>query len=611
MENIASSSSSSGASSDGPDKQFDSVEPTNRVNIHDVVGNRVIGHKIMGFVASHGSLRSASLTSKTFYRASQFHLWRYIQLPPVQDTQSDFPDGTFYESFSNELERYTRSLSVNMETAASDVFEKLCAGTQGWASTVVDQNSEWYAVKVGLDMLFQRLDETLARTPHLKAFKSRNVPRILDLIILLNARSAKSIESIDISAFDIPGRRGAVHDMIGLSLCARTNILPETQIPLANMINLGMDMTVEPKFSFPNLRALSLTDLQYDLGTPFPFVSQLVSILKASPNLEYLKLVPHNCVGRLSRREFPGFNFFFRTVKMLEALCLQYKAAGGQRLRLKTLQVSHDQVLGHSIRQHFLHHLTDWTYLEHLDFEADAELEKFSDYCDGFKMVQQAHLPNLRKLTWPNRFGWLLGAIRIQADPRLREFDAEYFGQLALRLSETNGLDWLAGIAKLWREGFPLHNDDVPVHLTVGGLVLPCRATTPDDALDFMALLNWLTPKRSFKIRMPHLTLDQNDQTSTDFIWHIEKLTELRELWLADGLPSKKAKSPEYNDAVLEGLARKFAAACQKLEYVRILNRAWDIVRRGGEPELRAYTEWEVERRLPYAFDFGALPRVV
>lgn len=67
MENIA--SSSSGASSDGPDKQFDSVESTNYVNIHDVVGNRVIGHKIMGFVARHGSLGRASLTSKTFYAA--------------------------------------------------------------------------------------------------------------------------------------------------------------------------------------------------------------------------------------------------------------------------------------------------------------------------------------------------------------------------------------------------------------------------------------------------------------------------------------------------------------------------------------------------------------
>lgn len=129
-------------------------------------------------------------------------------------------------------------------------------------------------------------------------------------------------------------------------------------------------------------------------------------------------------------------------------------------------------------------------------------------------------------------------------------------------------MDWLAGIANLWRKGFPVHNDDVPVHLAVTDLVLPCQTTTPDDALDFMALLNWLTPKRSFK-------------------------------------------SPEYSDVVLEGLARKFAAACQKLDYVRILNRAWDIVRRGGEPELRAYREWEVERKLPYAFDFGALPRVM
>lgn len=84
-----------------------------------------------------------------------------------------------------------------MDTAAEVIYDLF--GIRKWESAVVDTNDVWYTMKEEVDTFYNGLEQALISTPHLRAFRSISVPRILDLITLLN-RYCSSIQSIDISA---------------------------------------------------------------------------------------------------------------------------------------------------------------------------------------------------------------------------------------------------------------------------------------------------------------------------------------------------------------------------------------------------------------------------
>ncbi|KAL2020543.1 hypothetical protein VTK56DRAFT_8343 [Thermocarpiscus australiensis] len=236
----------------------------------------------------------------------------------------------FWERFSFELGRFTKSLSVDTRVVAFDVFNDLGP----WA-------------------LF---------------------PRTFDLLILLQ-RHCSAIESVDIEA--------RIDDRYGLQVLSdddpnyflRLYDVEDPdhfQKPLDNMRNLGLDpnLAAELVFDFPNLRILSLTNLHCDKfrKSTSAFQAPLVSILKASPNLRYL--------GLSSNSEARGYKDYDdgRTRGMFEMLCLMYKTAGGKPLRLKGLRLGEgcgllDPGQDSGGSAHYLCNLTHLDCLEKLHLE--------------------------------------------------------------------------------------------------------------------------------------------------------------------------------------------------------------------------------------------------
>lgn len=218
------------------------------------------------------------------------------------------------------------------------------------------------------------VDETLMLLPNLRAFSSYQVPRILDLLILLN-RQCRSIESIQIAAFamsidrhvtqrkfqdtiaTIAPRRvqdtiawEKVEDTIGLRQYPALDVhhwnyllrASGIEVPFANTINLpnaGNTTTEKLVFDFPKLRILSLTEIQHDGRTNSPYFAPLVVLLKGSPNLENLQVWDNHITGglQLDGTFLPGMYSTFVGSRhgtlggstgikgFLKCLCTQYK----------------------------------------------------------------------------------------------------------------------------------------------------------------------------------------------------------------------------------------------------------------------------------------------
>ncbi|KXX77085.1 hypothetical protein MMYC01_206315 [Madurella mycetomatis] len=272
-----------------------------QANVHAILCIAEIGEMIMSYLQDRGDLYSACLTSKSFNAAARSHLWRSVHLPDLLR-----PGYPFWERFSFELETYTQSLYVDMKTAAPDVLDKI--RTRPWASPVCDP--EWLAVKEDVDKLFHGLEETTKRSARLRSFAARDVPRILDLILLVH-RYCPAIEAISITA--------CMQDNLGLRVLPVIDWQNRTEgvgrgieVPLANMANLGLDPAMAPEFDFSNLRTLSLTNLHLHGPGYQACIASLIAILKASPNLAYLELASNFECGRAETT----FNWIIRLHKI-------------------------------------------------------------------------------------------------------------------------------------------------------------------------------------------------------------------------------------------------------------------------------------------------------
>lgn len=249
-------------------------------NVHAVLCITEIGEMIISYLEDRGDLYSACLTSKSFNVAARSHLWRSVDLPDLLR-----PGYPFWERFSFDLESYTQSLYVDMKAAAPGVLDKI--RIRPWASPVCDP--EWLAVKEDVDKLFYGLEETIKRSAGLRSFAARDVPRILDLILLIH-RHCPAIESISTTA--------CMQDIFGLRALPAIDSQNRTEgagrdieVPLANMANLSLDPAIAPEFDFSSLRTLSLTNLHLHGPGYQACIAPLIAILKASPNLAYLELV--------------------------------------------------------------------------------------------------------------------------------------------------------------------------------------------------------------------------------------------------------------------------------------------------------------------------------
>lgn len=152
----------------------------------DVVGVTELGVLILGFLNNAADIRSASLTNKAFHRAAQFFLWRAVTPPCLPPGLADQALSPFWDGFATFLERHTLSLCVDMRISAPDICDKIA--TRQWESRVTNQDLDWYTVKEDVDSFFDGLKKALTRTPRLRNFTAREVPRVLDLLVLLQSR---------------------------------------------------------------------------------------------------------------------------------------------------------------------------------------------------------------------------------------------------------------------------------------------------------------------------------------------------------------------------------------------------------------------------------------
>jgi hypothetical protein len=415
---------------------------------------------------------------------------------------------------------------------------------------------------------------------------------------------------------------------------------PNLVVPLANSVNLsglgGLGIVDYPVLAFPNLRLLSLTNLQYDCQHPSPLFEPVVTILLSAPNLAHLELSLRCTIGgiTLSGNFLPlmygGIN---ARRNPLRALCLRYRQAGGQPLQLETLRLGFGFEIGDidffRPRPHYLSALTDLACLAEVHLESPfrktgTRLHPFSG-CLGFGLATSSPLlgspalpalpgfgmPNIRKLTWPWHRGML---IRLLCCHRPGRLDG-----IILRIDQPTVDDWENDPYPTWVERRHVSGGGLNT-LKLKGLILPTDQMTPEDADRFLGFVQYLKPMHVLKVRMPSLTRGAKSRGSMrTFKNRMERMTELRELWLADGLGcwtltqvngqqvGQYVQDPYPTDAQFNRFATTIADKCPKLVYLRILDRAWTITRSGEEgaaPVVKPLTPWQVENEVPDAFDW-------
>jgi hypothetical protein len=154
------------------------------VGIDDIIGIPELGAQILDFLDDTADLRSTALTSRRFNLVTQGFLWRAVNLPAFGPDPMASDQRSFWDRFASPLASHTLSLRFDLRVVASDLVYELTA--RRWESRALDPF--WHDVSRKVDDLFNGLEETLMRTPRLRSFTARDVPRILDLAILLQRR---------------------------------------------------------------------------------------------------------------------------------------------------------------------------------------------------------------------------------------------------------------------------------------------------------------------------------------------------------------------------------------------------------------------------------------
>jgi hypothetical protein len=318
---------------------------------------------------------------------------------------------------------------------------------------------------------------------------------------------------------------------------------------VANLGHLSLDSRILPNFYFLSLRSLYLTNVQYDAICPSFCVEQVAGILAAAPNLIHLQLSVRHKIGIVtSEGEFIHMRQT-RERHFLQALCLEYAQRRVKPLRLKTLWLGFGCEIddpGTHNHPHYLWQLMEpacleGLHLEQVDFcsERPRYRERFTRDM-GFQLVTSTTspptlgcgvLPALRKLTWPWADSRILGL--------LNNGDPAFLSQIVLRIDWPHQKDWLteSGAPSWVADGL----GPIP-HIKLRGLVLHGETMSPEDTetlLDFIP--HW--GLQCLRIRMSHMVQGVLNPAQyaefMDWFWaKMEAMTDLRELWLTDGLGS-------------------------------------------------------------------------
>lgn len=421
-----------------------------------------------------------------------------------------------------------------------------------------------------------------------------------------------------------------------------STMYPNSTSPLANTIHY-QDQTpvpIQSLFMFQHLRILSLSNIQYDGLCPSPSIEALAWLLRGSPGLTHLELDLRLRIGAFTLPNAFQVHMYGPTnlgSHMMRALCTQFKRAGGQPLELKVLRLGFGcEILADFSfpqRQHYLRWLLNPNSLEELHaenlwFKDGASIPKLFINDQSFSIIsrkvptqppRQPLLPNLRKVTWP----WGNGSLLINLVYAGKK-EPERFKRILMRVPNPTAADFAATASEnppTWvRSRYPSYiNTAMRKCIRLGGLILPTDFMTPEDADKFLTVVPWMIGLRSLKIRMSHHTILTGRSYKRTYWRRFSRMTDLRELWLADGRGTWDAerqlfvKDPYPNEKQFQKLVTRFVESCSNLEYLRILDRAWRIMRseeEGAQPQVRALTPSQAEADLPEAFDWD-MPKVI
>jgi hypothetical protein len=220
-------------------------------------------------------------------------------------------------------------------------------------------------------------------------------------------------------------------------------------------------------------------------------------------------------------------------------------------------------------------------------------------------------LTGVRKITMPWARGALLCSLQGGLDEHLKD--------VIVRVDQPSPADWdgLGGSTWVGRQYIGSSRNRL---VKLKGLVFPTENMTPSDADRLLSFIPWIKPMHSLKIRMPALTGPdgyEGRKYRKAFYRRMERMTELRELCLADGhgnwhqeegQPGHFVPERYPTEAEFRRFSTLIAQKCPILVYLWILDRAWRITRPDGDdgkPKLRQLTAWEVKSDIPDAFDFG------
>jgi len=527
-------------------------------------------------------------------------------------------------------------------------------------------------LKTQIDRLFDGIEQVLARTKRLRAFTSFDMPRSLDLMILLQ-RNCPHIESIKITPSPRDGHGFVVFNpgQFPQLIMGRRPVTDGCVFPLWNIVNMNLDPGIMPVFDLPNLTVLSLCNIRY----PWPghhHIRSLVSILSGAPNLKCLELsgYPNSSIvvylypppppppaphpppsaaqpphpfpppppGWVAGQLLPPGWHPPRQFHLFSSLCKAYEKAGGKPLKLRYLRLFRGAELVNDWdpdpqRGHYLGAFTEFRYLEelhldHPDYHMVASTTTGpgprSRYLwpESIRLITEGFFPRLRRLSLPHTGGLVW--------PWLSKLDLDFAAKLSVQVYFPEYARWSQGYKEYLNHWDCLGNFRGLILTgwhTMGGLT----ANLPPNLSRTRSLSVFMPPHQWFPMNKK---LPAWQKVLDDYVETFPQAPEMREVWLARApvpffRPSEHAPRGYAMSLTLperlEYLARSLAEKYDNLSYIRIYESAWRIYRpssaedtdpgsrkNADKPamELLPVSKKDIGVELPEAFDFST-PRVV
>ncbi|KAM7219781.1 hypothetical protein V8F06_004815 [Rhypophila decipiens] len=622
------------------------------LNVHDVV------YIILGYLIEPQDILNVSSTCKSLDEAARSHLFRSINLPELSVRAPRRNKPAFYQRFPDQLTKYTRLIQVDGYSISAETINSI--GPKHREGRDMDES--YRELKTKIDRLFDGLEKTLHCVPRLRAIFWSNMPRSLDLLVLVQ-RNCPNIESLKIGPVEYSD--GAWY-LAGPGQFPNPPQAPRADdhslLPLHGGVNMKILPTIPVTFGFPRLTYLSLAGARVADGRGRFYVENIVALLRGSPNIKGLDLTGYpegelnwvcrgGIYGPITRRRWDRSGFDQSRGPFLHLLCMAHQQSGAEPLKLRFLKLGPgaeptNYRIAASPQDHYLGSLMDLSYLEELHFEFNdarvsstrRDIRSLFLWPDAFRLITDGYLPQLRKLSIPYelKYSWKMLKRLNRVNPQLaaglvvgvRHYFEDYPDNFGREVWDADAYDLF---------------DYMGVLPNFHGLNLDLRPWEKrpnsnrhwEEWTEEVKILPDLNGTRSLRTRMwmlwnPAFHRIRRIAEMRSFTSLVDqaislglfpKAPKLREIWInnlaedifedndADSLRNTWGGEPEEK---CQYLATKLAEEYDKLSYVRVDDMAWRIYRASPEdgaagpcsyPELLPVPKGDVDRELPWAFD--------